>query len=443
MKLALLKRWAERLRTHKVLVNMKRIGDNLLKMECDSSVYYVDLARGSSSVFVAEGLWSAKSYQAPFDVSLQRYTSRAMILGASVEGENRILRIELEQRGSYKATRLALQLEFTGRNTNAILLDERGVVMDALRHISLERSWREVKIGEALKPLPQPSQPPREKPLESGLETMELLALEYQKRLGRDLGERKEAAVHATQRRLERLSGLLEGLSDEVALETEARRLREDSALLLANLYRLGDFAPRVRLPSEEGEREVVILAPARSFSEAVQRGFEAAKKLEQKAKNLHIERERLEEKIRFHERQIALIRAAKSLEDVAILSPRKQRKIKGEAKKEEFESFFIEGFKVSFGKNQRENARLLESAKSEDTWLHVRDIPSSHMILHGGKGKIPPPIVRKAAEILVGFLEVSGGSYEVDFTKRKFVKIIEGAQVNYAKHETIIIKKE
>lgn len=443
MNLSLLRRFSEQLASHQTLVNLKRTGDNLFKLECDNALYYIDLTRGRSTAFIAPPLFGMKQYQAPFDLSLQRYAARANILWARVEGGNRILQIGLENRGSYKSLRSILQLEFTGRNTNAILLDEAGVVIDALRHIGNERSFREVKIGQKLDSLPEPSKPLTERALPEGLGIQELLEMEYQKRLERELLERQKGAILSIEKKRDRLLLSLSQITNEEELAQEAKRLRGQGALLLANLYKLSSFSPCVKLESQEGEVSLEMPPLARSFSEAAQIFFESSKKLEQKAKNLHIEREMLEDKILFYNRQMALIKAAKSVEDVMILAPKKQRAFKSEEKKEEFESFFIEGVKVSFGKNERENVKLLQSAKAEDTWLHVRDIPSSHMILRGGKGKIHANILQKAAEILVGFLDVSGGNYWVDFTKRKFVKITEGAQVVYAKHETITVKKE
>ena len=444
MKLALLLKVAELLSRHKLLVNLKRIGDNLFKLECDSVIYYVDLTRAHSTIFTAPApILGTKHYQAPFDLWLKRATSRAEILGVEVEDGNRILRLKLLSRGSYKALCTTLQLEFTGRNTNAILLDENGIILDALRHISDNRSFREVRIGKPLAPLPPPKEPLCEKPLCAGLSVQELLELEYQRRLERELDERKRFAIQSLEKRLGKILMLLANLGNEGELLEESARHKEDATLLLASLYKLTHFALEVELESESGRRVVAIPARARSFSEAAQILFESAKRLAQKAQNLHIEREFLEGKAAFYHRQITLISECKSLEDIDILAPKRRNSAKSEGKKEEFESFFIEGIKVSFGKNQRENVKLLQSARAEDMWLHVREIPSSHMIIHSGKGKIPQSVLQKASEILVGFLETLAGSYLVDFTKRKFVKITEGAQVVYAKHETITVKKE
>ena len=107
------------------------------------------------------------------------------------------------------------------------------------------------------------------------------------------------------------------------------------------------------------------------------------------------------------------------------------------------FESFFIEGIKISIGKNERENIALLKEARAEDIWIHIRGVPSSHCIIHCGKSKISDIILYKVAEILIGFTKDFSGNYTIDYTKRKFVKITQGANVIYGKEQTLQLKKD
>ncbi|EFR48280.1 hypothetical protein HCMG_00453 [Helicobacter canadensis MIT 98-5491] len=136
------------------------------------------------------------------------------------------------------------------------------------------------------------------------------------------------------------------------------------------------------------------------------------------------------------------MVQNVTNLNDLQILDSNSQKEAKQKKNSKSFESFFIEGFKVSIGKNEKENIALLKEAKADDIWMHIRDIPSSHLIIHCGKNKIPDIILQKAAKILVGFLKSFSGNYEVDYTKRKFVKITQGANVIYGKEQTLQITK-
>ena len=108
-----------------------------------------------------------------------------------------------------------------------------------------------------------------------------------------------------------------------------------------------------------------------------------------------------------------------------------------------DIESFFIEGFKISVGRNAKENQRLLESAKADDLWFHIKDVPSAHLIIHCGKTMPTNAVIEKSVEILVGLYAVrkGGGDFVVDYTKRRFVKPAQNAQVTYAKHKSIKYK--
>ncbi|BCZ17314.1 hypothetical protein NHP190003_05960 [Helicobacter sp. NHP19-003] len=78
----------------------------------------------------------------PFNLALERYASNAKILDCFLENEDRILKIVLECATSYKKVQSVLHLEFTGKHSNAILLDGQGLVLEALRFVSLEQSVR-------------------------------------------------------------------------------------------------------------------------------------------------------------------------------------------------------------------------------------------------------------------------------------------------------------
>ncbi|MFQ5428334.1 MAG: NFACT family protein, partial [Thermodesulfobacteriota bacterium] len=70
-----------------------------------------------------------------------------------IPGE-RIVEILLEKREAGGRKKFRLRLELTGRSANIILLDERGVVVDALRHFRPEVSPRAVMPGILLSELP-------------------------------------------------------------------------------------------------------------------------------------------------------------------------------------------------------------------------------------------------------------------------------------------------
>ena len=135
----------------------KRVDDNLLALNLEGNIFYIDLTRSKSTIFcTTQSLLSTKHYQAPFDIKLG-LCHNAYLHSSCVDGDNRILALHFTPQNAYKKQAYILELEFTGKYTNAILLDERRIVIEALRHISESR--RPVRVGKPLNPLPQPPNP--------------------------------------------------------------------------------------------------------------------------------------------------------------------------------------------------------------------------------------------------------------------------------------------
>ena len=181
----------------------------------------------------------------------------------------------------------------------------------------------------------------------------------------------------------------------------------------------------------------------ARSPQEAANIFFARSKKLKQKATNVHLQRSNLEEKILFLQRLQKLINDAKSVDEIGIYMP-KQAKKKDKSKSESgYETFYLEGFKIMLGKNEKGNIELLKNAKKNDIWMHLKDMPSAHIIIKTDKKNIPEEVLKFGAKLCVEFSASSKGSFLVDYTKRKNVKIIQGANVNYTDYKSLQTVKD
>ena len=422
--------------TPKKLRSIKRIGDNLFRLDINAEIFYFDLTKSKSTIYITDELLiSPKIYNAPFDKSLQKLCYNAQIKDSKIDGDNRILQLFLETQNSYKTNQVILQAEFTGCYTNLILLTTNFIVLDALRHITQEQSFREVKIGKPLLPLPQPAKKPLLK--EQG-DLFEILKANFLDLKTKTLQQKIIKSSTQINHKIKQLQHFLESLEDKKVLETNAKQESLFGKLILQNLYLHPNFKGKeITLENTT----ITLPSKATSLSHAAQIFFENSKKLSKKAQNIHLQEENLQERIAFYTSLLKMVQNVTNLNDLQILDSHSQKENKNKTSKS-FENFFIEGFKVSIGKNQRENIALLKEAKADDIWMHIRNIPSSHLIIHCGKNKIPEIILQKAAKILVGFLKSFNGNYEVDYTKRKFVKITQGANVTYAKEQTLQIAK-
>lgn len=442
MNVNILKEIAKHFREYKKISYISRIGDNMLKLVLDSRIFYIDLAKGRSNIFCSDEInLSSKNYQAPFDIALQKYCLKANVLDCNIDGNNRILRFYLQKPLQYKLLDSILQLEFTGKYTNAIILDSSFIILEALHKIATNS--RIVKNGIVLEPLPQQT---NIKEVALDMPILEFLYQNNLERQNKDLDNAKASAIKSLQTKLEKLKSNLLKLENKEELESRSAKYAKVGELL-QNSSSIKIEHNKISLIGYDGvEQSFELDFDIQESKNLINEFFTKSKKLKAKAQNISLQRENLLENIAFMESKIDFISKARSINDIAIIMQkivaRKQNaRQNSKIEKAKYESFFIEGIKVSIGKNKNENIALLKDARANDIWMHIKDIPSSHLIIHSNKSNIKQEILQKAGEILVSFLKVKSGNFLVDYTLRKFVKIKEGANVVYSNYHTLIIK--
>ena len=151
----------------------------------------------------------------------------------------------------------------------------------------------------------------------------------------------------------------------------------------------------------------------------------------------MHIERSSLLAKMEHIRLFIHTVEEAKDIAKIVLLFPKnvQAKKVKTN---DSIETFWIEGYKVSLGKNEKGNIELLQNARAKDIWLHMKERPSAHVIITTDKQNIPLNIIEAAARLCVDFTMFEKDRYLVDYTPRREVTIQSGANVLYNKYKTI-----
>ena len=93
-------------------------------------------------------------------------------------------------------------------------------------------------------------------------------------------------------------------------------------------------------------------------------------------------------------------------------------------------------------GKNEKGNIELLKEAKKRDIWMHIKDIPSCHVIIRTDKKSVPQSVLDFAGKICVEFSVTKKGTYLVDYTQRHNVSIKDGANVTYVDYKTMYFEE-
>jgi len=418
-----------------------RLSDTQICLEFDrESVWTFDMRRDNATIFISPNAKRTKVYQAPFDVLLAKRFNRSVIQSISLHNNDKIIRISVTQSGSYKSETTLLQFEFTGKYTNAILLDKEEIVLEALRHIDENVSVRSVRVGEPLQNPPRPDFTPVFYPLEN---VEDFLRHTYETYAQGQLEKLKKEKIALLSKRLGQLRAHLVSLADEEVLLNDSAYAQHVGHVILANLHQIKGYETQLVLSDFNGD-EMTIEVPQgyQSGSQMAEMFFKRSKKAKQKALGLFKERENLEEKIRHLELFIHTIHEATHPEEIALLFPAKLRGVKHQ-QPESIALFWVEGIKISLGKSERGNIELLRNARARDVWLHLKDRPSAHVIISTDKQELPRHILEAAAKLCVDFSVFEKGSYLVDYTPRREVRVQEGANVLYTNFKTLVIDKK
>jgi len=154
----------------------------------------------------------------------------------------------------------------------------------------------------------------------------------------------------------------------------------------------------------------------------------------------------------------LVAIEQAQSVEDlkeIAIemveqgyLPPEVSPRMRGKAKAKEAPlpplALKIEGIDVLVGRNNRQNEELTwRIARSDDLWLHTKDIPGSHLLIRSSDPS--NSVLEKAARLAAWYSQArESGLVPVDITLRRHVRKPRGARpgfVLYGNQRTVYIK--
>jgi len=420
--------------------SIRRIDDNVICIGFDKKISIgFDMSRGRSELFWANDVPPVREYNAPFDSLIKKRFNGAKILNVTLVDDDKILRFDTALQKAYRLIKTSLQFEFTGRYTNAIILDENGVILEALRHIGSETSFRVIQPGVALKPL-KPYNSRRQSGTIKDIE--EYLKQKTIKRTKNRLHQLKTKYSRQLQKKLERLKSELKKIPCKSMLRKENKIYSTYGAIALANINKIKPYEKSLKTINFEGEQIEIELPALPNPKRIGEYFYNLSRRASNKLKNLHIEEENLKSKIKFYECMLDNLKSAKSEAQIVLLFPPKQQQYKKKSQNLQCEVFWIDQYKVLVGRNERENIWVLKQARANDLWLHLKDRPSSHCIIqNSNKKQIARSIIKKAARICVKTSTTQLGDYLVDFTYRRNVKIKQGAHVTYVNYDTIKIK--
>ena len=421
--------------------HIKRVDNNLLKIEFSRDEnYYFDMTKGNALIYTKEEKEnSKKDFRSPFDITLQKKFTNAKINKVYLYNNDKILNFELFAKSKYKQEIVTVSFEFTGKNTNVIIFDDKKIILEALRHIDEEKSSRVVKVGVKLEDIPKPTFDFKE---DSIKDVKKFLLEIHNKKQEKEVSNLQKQKINQIKKQKEKIEKILVKLEDIDTLENKSMEFAKKGNLLLAHLHTIKPYQKEIELVNFDGEVEVLRLdTKYPTPSTYVDFLFNQSKKLKQKIKNQYIEEENLGQKLSFLQTLEQRINEATNTSTIEFYMPKRDKNQTKTKKEQMYQSFFIDGFKIMLGRSERENIYLLENSKASDFWFHLQGVVSSHVIVNNTKKELPEHILYEAASICAKFSSNTHGVFYVDYTQRRNVKIQTRANVLYQPYKTLTVK--
>ncbi len=436
MKLSHLRQIVSYLQKFQKISAIYRVSDTILKIAFDKrDEIYFEMRRSNSSMFRCSEYPRSKVYNAPFDVLIAKRFNRSNVLSVELLNGDKIIRLKTSVASAYKEEITYLQIEFTGKYTNVIIVDEENVVLEALRHVDLFSSFREVRVGQKLLDVPPAPFVAKEYPIE---DVESFLYEAYNKEQSQKLESLKKQKISFLQKKLKKLEKIFSSLDDVESLNAEAQTCRHNGDLVLSNMHLIKPYSLNLDLQDYDGSAvSIEILKPYSSVAQMSNSLFSRSKKAKQRAVHLYIEKNSLLSKIEHIKLFIHTVGEAKDSSKIELLFPKRVQSKKVKTN-DSIETFLIEGYKVELGKNEKGNIELLQNARAKDVWLHLKDQPSTHVIIRTDKQNLPLKVLEGAARLCVDFTTTAKDKFLVDYTPRREVTMQHGANVLYNKYKTL-----
>lgn len=262
-----------------------------------------------------------------------------------------------------------------------------------------------------------------------------------------DLEKRLSNEMNKNKRKLKKLEKTLR--------DTEkAEQYQLYGELLTAHMHEIKRGQSQVAVDNyyNPGEKVKITLDPVKTPAENAQAYYQKYTKAKNAVSIVKRQIEETKENIAYFELLLTQMEKA-TLEDVAEIREeledegiikrkrRKEKKKVDKPKPETYES--SEGVPILVGKNNKQNEYLtMKLARKSDTWLHAKDIPGSHVVIHGNQ--FGEETLYEAAVLAAYFSKAKQSSnVPIDYTKVRYVKKPRGAKpgfVTYSNQKTMYV---
>lgn len=388
----------------------------------------------------------------------------AKIVSVDILNEDRVVRIS----GSGKHGCCSLIIELTGKASNMILVDADGIIIDCLKRSKSDGDNRAClagvlyalpdkgKLNEGLVKKSFNSEP------ESGSWNQCVDKIYINGIADNSNKDLKQQLKQTVDRQIKKLKKRAANISSELDKQKNADQLKQFGELILANVHQIKRGEESVGLVdyyAEPPETVDVKLDRLLSPQQNAEKYFHRYKKL--KKGLIHSQRRfdettselewirQLEYQLDDSVKKSDIEEIAQELREAGLLKEKNrlhQRRTQHESKP--FEAISPSGFKVFWGRNNRQNDTLsTRILKSGDLWFHAYQCPGTHVVLksNGGRRLYSDEDKNFAAAIAAGYSKRKNDSrVEVILAEAEAVKKPKNSRpglVTVQKYRTLLVE--
>ena len=291
--------------------------------------------------------------------------------------------------------------------------------------------------------------------------TVSALMIDADRRLGSYVIPDRERFRRLVRTELARAREKYGKLDEEIAAAENAEEQKIYADNLMTYQYQYSDHADAeitvANIYSESGEELTIPLDRRHTIIQNMQAYYKKYDKLKRARTLLAVQQERCAASIRHLESIEASLEVSTRLAEIAeiedelITAGYLHEKLPKRSKDRRAQPFTFtapDGTRILVGKNNTQNDALtFKTAAPSDIWLHVRDIPGSHVVLRTGGAPVPDETLHLAAQLAAHFSKARGSSnVPVDYTSIRFVKKPAGAVpgfVHFVNEKTLFVTED
>lgn len=252
---------------------------------------------------------------------------------------------------------------------------------------------------------------------------------------------------------IDKLRLKLKKLDQDYARASKLDEFQLFGELLMASLYKFEKGVERVTVENYyTGDQVTIPVSPRKTPIENAQSYYTKYNKAKNALVMIEEQKQKTEDEIQYFEMLSQQVQQAapadieeirEELAEQGYLRLRASKKKKKPTKPEPEKFISSTGIPISVGKNNKQNDYLtFKLAKRSDTWLHTKDIPGSHVVIHTDQ---PDETTLHEAAVLSAYFSKAreSSSVPVDYTEIRQVKKPNGAKpgfVIYFEQKTLYV---